>query len=342
MSGYITKTLGLIGQDLRLAYRNNLIQVSLALCVVLGLLVRFVIPAAPGELELVLHDATPAGSYAALIEATGQEPLADEAAWREATGDGTPGVLLGEEGYELALTGNEPAHAVEVMKTSAHAMWATAHPEIAGSGGARVTSLRPRSSPVPFNTGMIPMLLAMDVIILGFMFGSTMLLQKKMNGTIMALRASPVTPGQLLISTVAVNVLMAWIYGVGILIATGPERYPVFEMLTLVTVACAAFTLLGLFVATFFDDLSGMFMPLMGIGVVLSVPMGTYFSSSAPPIWVKVIPTYGAMKAFGEMFFPTGRAGELWAQVGIMTGLVVVFGAAAWWAADRRLFKEAV
>ena len=341
MSGYIKQTLGLIGQDLRLAYRNNLIQVSLVLCVVLGLLVRFVIPAAPGELELVLHDATSQGAYAQLIEATGQEPLADEAAWREATEDGTPGVLLTEQGYELALTGNEPAHAVEVMKTSAHAMWATAHPEV-GDAGATITSLRPQAAPVPFNTGMIPMLLAMDVIILGFLFGSTMLLQKKMNGTIMALRASPVTPGQLLISTVAVNVVMAWIYGVGILIATGPERYPVAEMLALVTVACAAFTLLGLIVATFFDDLSGMFMPLMGIGITLSIPMGTYFSSSAPPLWVKIIPTYGAMKAFGEMFFPTGRTAELWVQMGVMAGLVVVFGAAAWWVADRRLFKEAV
>lgn len=340
MNGYVKTTIGLIGQDLRLAYRNNLIQVSLALCVVLGLLVRFVIPAAPGEVELVLHDATAQGRYAALVEATEQEPLEDEAAWREATADGTRGVLLGEEGYEVALSGAESEREVEMTHTAAHAMWASARGGAAGDG-PKVTSLRPQAAPVPFNTGLIPMLLAMDVIILGFMFGSTMLLQKKMNGTIMALRTSPVTPGQVVISTVAVNVVMAWGYGIGILIATGPERYPIAQMLALVTLACAAFTCLGVWLAVYFDDLSEMFMPLIGIGLVLSVPMGTHFSSSPTPTLVKLIPTYGALRAFDEMFFPTGRVGDLWFQAGVMTALLVVFGAMAWWAASRRLFKEA-
>ncbi|HJL15378.1 MAG TPA: hypothetical protein RMH99_06980 [Sandaracinaceae bacterium LLY-WYZ-13_1] len=203
-----------------------------------------------------------------------------------------------------------------------------------------LTVLRPGAVEVPFDAGLVPLILGLDVALMGFLFGGVMVLQEKVAGTVAAYRTSPGGTAPYVLSKLGINLAMAafnaavfvaWAHPAGLL---APGVFAV----TLVVVA--SLTLLGMGVAVFFDGLSSFFYPLALGGLLLNLPMIAYVSPSLSLGWMRWIPTWDVMFLGRELLFPTGRGADLGA-VARLVGWLLVTGAFATWAVDRRLMREA-
>lgn len=214
-----------------------------------------------------------------------------------------------------------------------------APPEGLGTHHA-LTTLRALTEAPPFDASFVPLILGLDVALLGFLFGGVMVLQEKMEGTVAAYRVGPGGTGAYVASKLIFNVglaafnaavFVAWAHPAGLL-------EPALFGVTLAVVA--TLTLLGMGIAVFFESLSSFFYPVAVGGLLLNLPMIAYVSPSLALGWMAWIPTWDVMFTGREILFPTGRGVDL-EVVARLVGWLAVAGAFGWWAVDRRLMKEA-
>ncbi len=322
--------MSMIRYEFLLAWRNKFVHVTLGLAVLFTLLIRFVIPAdfaTPGALY-VTGDAPEHPGVTKVESAQAlRAKLEEETSAR--------GVLLSQGERTLLVRGHETARERRLLTTTAAAL--------TGAPAARtpkITTLRPPSPPTPFNLRMLPMMLAMDVVLLGYMFASAMLLLQKTTGTIKAYRTSPATTAAFLSAKLTVNLVLAAAYGLTLLFATSPGTYPLLPFLALLLLTTTAFTLLGLGTAVYFDNISGMFFPLIITGVTLAIPMGSVFAPTLSHPIVEWIPTYSVIATFHEMLFPTGKAGYLMPALLEIGAWALGCGVFAYVSMERKLMKE--
>jgi len=338
--------MNLVSYEALLAWRNKFVHITFGLGLLFVVLVRFVIPETIGHDELVLLDQTQSSSFAPILAQAPEGTVAADAdAWRTQVADsGALGLSVTgspeDPGATYLVRGHEGEKQRALMETAAFGTWQPMLPESARAHS--LTSLRGAVPPTPINKQMIPIMLTLDVVFLGFMFASAMMLEQKTSGTIRAFRVSPSTTFDFIVSKIIVNVAMAWGYGLLLMLGGGVRAYPIPEFLVMLTMATTAFTCLGLFIATFYDNLSGMFVPLMITGMALAIPIGGVFSPTSTPEIVQLIPSYRIVATFNELLFPTGRDGFMWRALGELAIPTVSFTVMAWVAIDRRLMKEAV
>jgi hypothetical protein len=203
-----------------------------------------------------------------------------------------------------------------------------------------LTHLRPPTAPPPFDASLVPLILGLDVALMGFLFAGVMVLQEKTEGTVAAYRVSPGGTAAYVLSKLLFNlglaafnaaVFLAWAHPAGLLEP---------GLLGVTLAAVATLTFLGMGLAVFFDGLSSFFYPLAVLGLLFNLPMIAYVSPSLELGWMRWIPTWDVMFHGRELLFPTGRAAD-GAVAARALGWLVLTGAFAVWAVDRRLMKEA-
>ena len=167
------------------------------------------------------------------------------------------------------------------------------------------TVLRPGHTKPPFNESLIPIMFALDLCVLGFMFAAVMVLQDKEHGTIRAYR---VTPGGSLVyiaSKLTVNLglsLLNLLILVG-LAAPWALAKPGVHLLVLLT--CAGMTLLGIGLAAFFRTIAQFFYPLALVGLLGAAPMYTAMAPSPALDWTFWLPTYHVLFGAEALMFDT-------------------------------------
>lgn len=202
-----------------------------------------------------------------------------------------------------------------------------------------LTVLGPLREPPPFDLSFVPLMLGLDVVMLGFLFGGVMVLQEKMDGTLRAYRVGPGGTAPFVLSKLLVNVLLGGLNAAVFLAWAHPSALLSPGLVLLVLGVTTVLTLLGMGLATYFDSLSTFFYPLAVVGLVLNLPMLAYVSPSLELAWLEWVPTWDVMFVGRALLFDpeSVRAWEVMARVGL--GLALT-GAFATWSIDRRLMKE--
>ncbi len=208
--------------------------------------------------------------------------------------------------------------------------------------GSDIEYLRPRAgaTPVPFNKGLVPLIMVFEVVMFGFMVVAVMVFEEKQEGSIRAIRVSPARPLEYILSKASVNVLLALVYGALVVTFTvGPGvDYP--RLFLLIGAAALLMTLVSLSVAVFFGNVSEFLFVAIVFMAVFSLPMVSYLLPSFAPAFVTWIPSFPVVFGVREILFPTGKEGFLAPMVGMVLAETAVFLAASHWAVTRKLMRE--
>ncbi len=94
----------------------------------------------------------------------------------------------------------------------------------------------------------------------------------------------------------------------------------------LLWISTFAFAALGLFIASFFDNMTKAFGVLFGGMMVMMLPALSYFIPSFDPVWMRYVPTYPLMQGFKEIIMVNGDAAYVLTQCGIfLVGGILIF-----------------
>lgn len=202
-----------------------------------------------------------------------------------------------------------------------------------------VTLLRPGLVRPPLSLSMLPVLLAVDVVLLGFMFAAVMVLQDKQFGVTQLFRIGPGTLGGYIGSKLVINLGLV---GLNVLLLFGlgaPHLLLHGELYPLVFGCASGMTLLGIGMGAHFRNLSTFFYPMAGVGMLAALPMFLYLEHTelAAAWW---LPTYHVLFGADAIFFG-GDPRVVATAIGMclaFAGLAALF---AVWMVSTRIMKEA-
>ncbi len=157
---------------------------------------------------------------------------------------------------------------------------------------------------IPFNKRFVPLMILNEPVMLGFILLATLIFMEKDEDTI---KAYLVSPGGLIEYLGAKVILIAVLGLISTLLITlftiGLNvNWP---MLLTITIAGSLFSsTIAMFLASFFDSISKAMVWVLGVSILLTAPMISYFVPSFAPRVITAIPTYSLMFAIREALFP--------------------------------------
>lgn len=180
---------------------------------------------------------------------------------------------------------------------------------------------------IPFNKGFVPLMILNEPVMLGFIFLATLIFMEKDEDTIRAYMVSPGGIAEYLWSKVVLIIVLGLISTVIITIFTVGLRVN-WLMLIVITIAGSLFSsTVAMFVASFFENISKAMIWVIGISILLTAPMISYFVPSFAPRFVTIIPTYSLMFAIREAIFPSGNNTIFYESIVILITIsAVLFG----------------
>ncbi|MEW6081067.1 MAG: hypothetical protein AB1576_04680 [Bacillota bacterium] len=347
MGGF--KGLGsLIRQDMSVAYRNGFLWVAVGMAAIFIAIVNWVIPekvqTTAGEYVV---DKTEGRVIAAYLEGLGRGDAilpSEERLLEVLEGDSRALGLVftgtrDAPGAVVYLQGYEPEKSVRALDAAVESLWN----EAAGLGRPSVHQavlLRAEVLKPPFNKSLVPVLLVTEVVFLGFIFASVMVLQEKAEGSVKAYRVSPSGTWAYILSKTIVNVALSSFYGLLIYSGTLGIGLAIIPVLALVVLTSALVTMAGLATSVFFNSISDFIYPLVVSSLVLALPVGAYLFPSFRLPGFEVIPSYPLMFGIREIAFPTAKSGFYLSLVATLLLEVLVVLLLCGWAVEKRLMKE--
>lgn len=343
----------LLRQDALLSWRNGLVLVTIITLVVIVAL-YWVLPfLLPQEIELgggqVYMDATEDESAAAFLRIAGADDDAlavtrEELLEQVEAEAGATGVIISgtrrEPRFELVFANEPSVSLVRVAKANLRSLAAA----ISGSElGApiRVQTIRPGSPSLAANESLIAVMIAFEVMILGFLFVAVVVFGEKREGSVYAYRVTPAGLLNYVVSKTLVFSIMSSVYGVILVLATVGFTGAVLRILPLLLLACSMMTLLGLAIAVFFKNISEWFVP--GV-VVLALNMLAILPYQIPTFSARVLtwlPGYAVIFSATEILFPSGKGGTLGEAYLTLAIWFAAAAAVALPAVNRAMMKEA-
>lgn len=322
--------------DGTLTVRHRFLHVVLLMAALFGGLVRFALPEQLSHPSLVwIHDAArPAANEELHLVASEADLRAKLVEDKDAVG-----LSLNEgRGVKLLLRGSESDEARALARTEAEIAWL----KLRGVGleeAHATTTLRAPSPPVPFSLSTLPMLLAVDVIFMGFLFASVMLLQEKQLGTVRFFRVGPSSAPLYVGSKALVNLGLS-LLGTLVMFGVAMPRGLLEPWLwAFVAAGSLAMTFLGMGLSAFFRNLSGFFYPLMVVGMASSLPMAAYLMPTLELGPLEVLPTWSVMVGVREALFPTGASGVVSSSFAVLSVVTTLAAAFAFVAVRRRVLE---
>ena len=304
----------LVRQDLTLAWRNGHILVVLVIAALMIALIVFLpqeIATGPGE--YVLDEIPGAPVRAAVLEVGGDaSALPRTRAEYEALLESNPNAI----GIEIAGSLEDPQVRIDaqtrVPRQTMNLLVASVELALRTARGEElpepdVEFLRAQARVVPLNLAGVPIFLAFEVGILGFLLVAVFVFGEKQEATIRAYRVSPGGLWPYIVSKAVVFLLISIAYGVVVVAAGFGFRVDWLSVLALVVWASLFMTIFGLGFAAWFRNLSHWFFPGLAVLVLNLLPFVSYVYPVWSPGWVTVVPSYALVYALREALFPTGN-----------------------------------
>jgi hypothetical protein len=170
------------------------------------------------------------------------------------------------------------------------------------------TVLVPDVDKPPFNQSLIPILFAVDLCVLGFMFGAVMILQDKEQSTVRYFRIGPGTSLEYIAAKLTVNLGLSLLNLLILVGLAAPRALAEPSLIVLVLGTCAGMTLLGMGLAVFFRSLAQFFFPLAAVGLLGAMPMYMVFTPSPALQWTEWLPTYHVLFGAEAIMFTGEQA----------------------------------
>lgn len=337
----------LLRQNLVLAHRNGFFLVVVGLALLLSILVNFVVPGevSPAAKQYVV-DLTEEGRVGTGLRLFKPEWLLDSEADllaklgqdREAVGVVFRGNLAAPEAV-VYHPGGMPTRTVRAVEPVISAVWNAVH-GMSQPVVHRTESLRPGVSKPAYNKSLVPAILVMEVVFLGFFFVAVMVFQEKAEGTIKAYRVSPAGGWQYILAKVLANLAVALVYGALIVLLTLGFKVDYLRLLLLIAVASFLMTMVGLLLGVFYSGVSDFIYAALVVMLVMGLPMGAYLFPSFRLAFFDYLPTYPLLFGTREILFPTGRTDFLGTFLLPLLWQAVVVTLLTRWVVERRLMRE--
>jgi len=335
-------------QDLKISVRNALILFLFAVMVVMVGVLALLVPEEPPIQEaLLVADLTEGELYGeALRRAEGGllEFFSDEVSLLTALEE-NPNTIA------LLITGARGDPEVKVyhhglMNSYSEALMAQfltrqfndpAAMELFNQPGA-ISFMRGEQTGPQGSKTYVPLLLALDVAMMGFMMGAVLILEEQGDGTLRALRVTPLGTSTYILSKSLVFLLVSLVYALLLLLVMGV--WPTMPLLFWVMISAGSllFTFIGMILAAFFKTMSQWLLAGMAVLVASMLPIVSFLAPAFQPGWMGWIPTYWMLKGFNEMLFPVGRSVTMWVVMTI--GVTLAAYAGCHIAIRQRLMKE--
>ncbi|MFW6363445.1 MAG: ABC transporter permease [Spirochaeta sp.] len=329
----------LLGQDLVLAWRNGHILVIAFMMIVMAAIILLVpaeISSGPGEYIL---DSIPGRPLAEALLQQDARPEAvvahqEELDQRLQENEDAIGIIvtgsIASPEIEIQLTRPVPDRTVNLLKASIDMVLAQLQeqeaPGSTNQSSVTVQRIRPQAEPVPLNLTGVPIFLAFEVGILGFLLVAVFVFQEKQEGTIRAYRVTPAGLWPYIASKTAVFTMLGIIYGFGVVLVGFGIDFNALALLGLIVYGSVFMTLFGLGFAAWFHNLSHWFFPGLAVLILNMLPFFSYIYPVFNPVWIQAIPSYGLVYALRETLFPTGDSLIVIETLG--WGLIWIAGAA--------------
>lgn len=187
--------------------------------------------------------------------------------------------------------------------------------ELAGTQPAQIQTilLDEHARTVPFHLTSTPIFICFEALMVGFILGGALMLSEKQDGTIKALRVSPLSASKYILAKTLLFSVIGMLYASLICILTVGVSINWGLFLLLSFCGTAIFTMIGLAYTTPFRDMSGWFFSMVVLLSVNMLPVISYTSPMFTPLWMKLIPSYPILMAYRSALF--GGAFDLWYTV---------------------------
>lgn len=334
----------LVKLDATLAVRHKLVHVVVIVAALFGALIGF---AAPEQLEHggidYLVDATPDGALRELLaEAPAERVFDSRERLREAVASERNSIGIVFEGSAetpratVYIQGSESPARRALIRTGVDAVW-----QHVGAGQGPPTPptvLDPGARKPAFSDSLVPILFALDLCILGFMFASVMVLQDKEQGVIGLYRVSPGGTIAYVAAKLTVNLGLSLLNLLVLVALAAPWALAKPAVYLVALLGCAGMTLLGIGLAVFVRNLAQFMYPLIVVGLLAATPMYMAFSPSTKLAWTWWLPTYHVL--FGSEAAMFGGGPALRSALLFNFGFLLTMALFAGFAVERRLMKE--
>jgi len=168
---------------------------------------------------------------------------------------------------------------------------------------------------IPFNYTVLPLFLLMEPVLMGLFFISALIFFEKLDGNINAFIVSPGGISEYISSKVIVMLALGFMSMCIVVPMTVGFNVNVIALITIVIAGSIFGSGVGLYLSSFFDNLSSAMIWLITLSIVLGVPFVSYFIPTFTPLWVKIMPTYSLLFALKEALFQTGHTELMWNAV---------------------------
>ena len=336
-------------QDLKISIRNALILFLVVVMVGMVAVVVFVIPEEPPQEDtLFVADLTQGGMYADAIRQEGSSVtfFQDKASLLAALEENPNTMALLIEGvagqpevtaYHHGLL-NRYAEALLTQFLTKEFTDPQAMTLYEDTGAIRM--LRGAQAAPEGRKAYVPVLLALDVAMMGFMMGAVLMLEERGDGTLRALRVTPIGTAAYILSKSLVFLIVSLVYAVLLLLLMGTWPVNPLAFWSLLIAGSLLFTFLGMILAAFFKTMSEWLFAGMAVLVAGMLPVISFLAPSFQPRWMGWIPTAWMLDGFNELLFPVGRSVTQWVLMTV--GVTLVAYAASHVAIRQRLMKEGV
>lgn len=219
----------------------------------------------------------------------------------------------GESSYHYLLQGYETDRLVETLYMIHNADMATL---LATAENQQVRSLG-LVERLNNRENAIPLFLTFAGSLMGFFIVVSYVFLDKAEGVITAYAVAPVSIRGYLISKVMVICTMVCISSsiITIPIMGAQPHYLILYLFLLITTV--TFALLGLFIASFFENMGTSFGVLYAIMILLMLPSFSYMIPGFDPIWLRILPTYPVLEGYKDILLGSQNLSLLWIYMGV-------------------------
>ncbi len=145
---------------------------------------------------------------------------------------------------------------------------------------------------------MVPIFLTFLGSIMGIVIVVAYLFLDKNERVIKSFAVTPASINSYLFSKIMVILTTVTISSVIITIPVMGTKPDYLQLLLFLYMSTFAMSAIGLFLSSFFDNMTNAFGALFGVVLILLLPMFSYFIPSFDPLWLRFFPTYSMLQGY--------------------------------------------
>lgn len=330
--------------DLKVAIRNKFFLISFILAIVYSILILFVIPENidTGFSNLYFVDNSSENIFSKMLDHPEIIFLENEEILKDIIIEksNTIGIILNDNDYEIFVQGYESDKTINLIKSQINSIYnVLLNNENIHQNIPEIILLEKSQDQLSFNKNFIPMLLAMDVIFLGFMFVAVMVFQEKQEGGIFVYRVSPAGTFNYLMSKITVNTLIALMFALIFAFITIGFSINYFHYILIVFVSSFFVTAAGLFLGQFYDSVSNFIYTILSFTLILMLPMLVFVGIFEENVFFMILPSYPVFLGIKELLIE-GRISNFSSIISILLIETIVIVSLTYYSLKKNLLKR--